>query len=201
MWYLSQHIDGSTFFQKLQFETRSLQLKCVPLTTCRTQFSLNMAEEVRIIKIYNSIKLGLMPCHHHYTIGVISLSTYRWQHSFQKLQFETRSLQLNCVPLTTGWTLFSLDMAEKVRIIKVFNSIKLGLMPCGLHYMIGVMSLSTYRWQHSFQKLQFETRSLQLNCVPPFTPSTIFFLFYLFFLLCYIQNRVLYVFVVHLYSQ
>ena len=28
------------------------------------------------------------------------------------------------------------------------------------------MSLSTYRWQHSFQKLQFEIYRLQLKCVP-----------------------------------
>ena len=42
-------------------------------------------------------ELGLMPHCHHYWVGVMSLSTYSWQYSFQKLQFET--LQLKFVPL------------------------------------------------------------------------------------------------------
>ena len=40
-------------------------------------------------------ELGLMLCH-HYWIGVMSLSTYRWQHSFQKLQFETQTTAQVC---------------------------------------------------------------------------------------------------------
>ena len=44
---------------------------------------------VVISRLVSQAELGLMPWRYHYRIGMMSLSTYRWQHSFQRLQFET----------------------------------------------------------------------------------------------------------------